>query len=115
MRKTTAVGSRAIARLHDGRVVVAKGTAIVDSVVGRKFHISLGAFALNVDETQIVRETRLTRRVSGWFEQVLLQNFHFGFKHLIDFVGKVSESYGVILNFGLFTEFLKPFFLLSTH
>ena len=60
MRKTTAVGSRAIARLHDGRVVVAKGTAIVDSVE-RKFHISLGAFALKVDETQIARETRLTR------------------------------------------------------
>ena len=41
-----------IARHHDGRVVVPRDTAIVDSVVGGNFHISLGAFALNADETQ---------------------------------------------------------------
>jgi hypothetical protein len=49
------VGSTVTARLHDGRIVVARVTAIVDSVVGRKIHITFGAFALKVDELQILR------------------------------------------------------------
>jgi hypothetical protein len=52
------VGSTVTARLHNGRVVVAKVTAIVDSVAGRKVHITFGAFALIVDDTQIVRECK---------------------------------------------------------
>jgi hypothetical protein len=49
------IGSTVLARLHDGREVIAKITAIVDSVVGRKV-ITFGAFTLNVDGTQIVRD-----------------------------------------------------------
>jgi len=53
--KQLQVGSTATARLYDGRVVVAKVTQIVDSVAGCKVHIRFGAFAIIVDETQIVR------------------------------------------------------------
>jgi hypothetical protein len=56
MPKQIQVGSAVIACLHDGREVEAKVTKIVDSVVGRKVHIAFGAFALKVDETQIVRK-----------------------------------------------------------
>ena len=56
MAKSIAVGDTVTVRLYDGRVVVAKVTAIVDSVTGRKIHIEFGAFALKVDETQIVRK-----------------------------------------------------------
>jgi hypothetical protein len=34
------------ARLYDGREIVAKVAAIVDSVTGRKIHIAFAAFAL---------------------------------------------------------------------
>jgi hypothetical protein len=50
------VGSTVTARLHNGRVVVARVTAIVDSVAGRKVHIQFGAFALIVEEMQIIKE-----------------------------------------------------------
>ena len=53
VKKQIDVGSTVTARLHNGRVVVAKVTAI--SVLGRKLHISFGAFAFKVDETQILR------------------------------------------------------------
>jgi hypothetical protein len=49
------VGSTILVRLHDGGEVVAKVKKIVDSVVGRKVHILFGAFALIVDEAQIIR------------------------------------------------------------
>jgi hypothetical protein len=49
------IGSTVTVRLYDGRVVVAKVTAVVDRVLGRKIHISFGAFAFKVDETQIIR------------------------------------------------------------
>jgi hypothetical protein len=55
--KQIQVGSTVLARLHDGREVIAKITALVDSVVGRKVRIAFGAFALIVDEAQIVRAT----------------------------------------------------------
>jgi hypothetical protein len=55
VKKQIDVGSTVTARLYDGRVVVAKVTAISDTVVGRKVHISFGAFAFKVDETQILR------------------------------------------------------------
>ena len=58
VKKQIDVGSTVTARLHDGRVVVAKVTAIVDSVAGRKVHVTFGAFALIVDDTQIVRECK---------------------------------------------------------
>jgi hypothetical protein len=58
VKKQIDVGSTVTARLHNGRVVVAKVTAIVDSVAGRKVHITFGAFALIVDDTQIVRECK---------------------------------------------------------
>jgi hypothetical protein len=54
-KKQIDVGSTVTARLYDGRVVVAKVTAISDTVLGRKVHISFGAFAFKVDETQILR------------------------------------------------------------
>jgi hypothetical protein len=38
-----------------GREVEAKVTKIVDSVAGRKVHIAFGAFALKVDEVQIIK------------------------------------------------------------
>jgi hypothetical protein len=55
VKKQIDVGSTVTARLYDGRVVVAKVTAISDTLVGRKVHISFGAFAFKVDETQILR------------------------------------------------------------
>jgi hypothetical protein len=58
MRKQIQVGSIVVARLYGGREVEAKITAIVDSVAGRKVHIAFGAFALMVEETQIIREMR---------------------------------------------------------
>jgi hypothetical protein len=54
LRKNVQVVSTVTVRLYDGRVVVAKVTAVVDSVLGRKIHISFGAFAFKVDETQII-------------------------------------------------------------
>jgi hypothetical protein len=57
-KKQIDVGSTVTARLHNGRVVVAKVTAIVDSVAGRKVHIQFGAFALIVEEMQIIKEMR---------------------------------------------------------
>ena len=55
VKKQIDVGSTVTARLHNERVVVARVTAIVDSVAGRKVHITFGAFAFKVDETQILR------------------------------------------------------------
>jgi hypothetical protein len=40
MRKQIQVGLTVVARLYDGREVEAKVTAIVDSVAGRKVHIT---------------------------------------------------------------------------
>jgi hypothetical protein len=57
-KKQIDVGSTVTARLHNGRVVVAKVTAIVDSVAGRKVHITFGAFALIVDAAQILKECK---------------------------------------------------------
>jgi hypothetical protein len=56
MSKQISVGSTVLARLHDGREVEARVTKIVDSVAGRKVHIVFGAFALIVDQVQIIRE-----------------------------------------------------------
>jgi hypothetical protein len=56
--KQIQVGSAVLARLYDGREVEAKVTKIVDSVVGRKVHIAFGAFALIIDEVQIIGEAR---------------------------------------------------------
>jgi hypothetical protein len=53
--KQITIGSTVLVRLYDGREVEAKVTAIVDSVLGRKVHISYGVIALKVDATQIVR------------------------------------------------------------
>jgi hypothetical protein len=58
MPKQIRVGSTVVARLHDGREVEAKITKIVDSVAGRKVHIAFGAFALIIDEVQVIREVR---------------------------------------------------------
>ena len=58
MRKQIQVGSTILARLHDGREVEAKITKIVDSVAGRKVHVTFGAFALMIDEAQVIREVR---------------------------------------------------------
>jgi hypothetical protein len=55
VRKQIQVGSTVVARLHDGRVVVAKVTRIIDSVAGGKAHIRFGAVTLIVEETQIVK------------------------------------------------------------
>jgi hypothetical protein len=49
------IGSIVTVRLHDGREAVAKVTAIVDSVAGRKVHVLFGASALKVRPSQIVR------------------------------------------------------------
>jgi hypothetical protein len=54
--KQIQVGSTVLVRLHDDREVEAKITKIVDSVAGRKVHIAFGAFALIVDEVQVVRK-----------------------------------------------------------
>jgi hypothetical protein len=56
--KQSQVGSTVLVRLHDDREVEAKITKIVDSVVGRKVHITFGASALIVDETQTGKEVR---------------------------------------------------------
>jgi hypothetical protein len=58
LRKNIQAGSTVLVRLHDGWEVIAKVTKIVDSVAGRIAHISFGASALRVDETQIVKEVR---------------------------------------------------------
>ena len=58
MSKQIQIGSIALVRLHDGREVEAKVTKIVDSVAGRKVDIAFGAFALIVDEDQIIRGIR---------------------------------------------------------
>ncbi len=58
MPKQVQVGSAVLVRLHDDREVEAKVTKIADSVAGRKVHIAFGAFALIVDETQIIKEMR---------------------------------------------------------
>jgi hypothetical protein len=56
--KQIQVGSTVLVRLHDDREVEAKITKIVDSVAGRKVHIQFGAFALKVDEKQILKAVR---------------------------------------------------------
>ena len=53
--KQITIGSTVLVRLYDGREVEAKVTAIVDSVLGRKVHISDDVIALKVEATQIVR------------------------------------------------------------
>ena len=58
MPKHIRVGSTVLVRLHDGREVEAKITKIADSVAGRKVHIAFGAFALIIDEVQVIREVR---------------------------------------------------------
>jgi len=58
MRKQIEVGSTAVVRLYDGREVEAKITAIVDSVAGRKVHITYGLIALKIDPEQVIREVR---------------------------------------------------------
>jgi hypothetical protein len=58
MRKQFQVGSTVVARLYDGREVEAKITKIVDSVVGRKVHVTYGIVALKIDPEQITREVR---------------------------------------------------------
>ena len=58
MPKQIRVGSTVIARLHDDREVEAKIRKIVDSVAGRRVHIVFGAFALIIDEVQVIREVR---------------------------------------------------------
>lgn len=58
MRKNIQVGCTVLVRLHDGSEVVTKITKIVDSVAGRKIQIAFGAFALIVDETQVVQEVK---------------------------------------------------------
>jgi hypothetical protein len=56
--KQIQIGSIALVRLHDGREVEAKVTRIVDSVAGRKIHISFGLYAFKVEEKQIVKGVR---------------------------------------------------------
>ena len=56
MPKQLQAGSTVLACLRDGREVEAKITKIVDSVAGRKVHIAFGAFALIIDEVQVIRE-----------------------------------------------------------
>ena len=58
MPKQITVGSSVLIRPHDGREVEVKVTKIVDSVAGRKVHIAFGAFALIVEEVQIVKAVR---------------------------------------------------------
>jgi hypothetical protein len=43
---------------HRAATTVANVTAIVNSVAGRKVHITFGAFALIVDDSQIVKECK---------------------------------------------------------
>ena len=58
MREQIQVGSTVVVRLYDGREVEAKVTAIVDSVAGRKVHITYGLIALKIDPERIIREVR---------------------------------------------------------
>lgn len=58
--KQIQVGSTVLVRLYDDREVEAKIMKIVDSILGRKVHIAFGAFALIVDEVQIVRTLRVS-------------------------------------------------------
>ena len=53
--KQIQIGSTVIVRLYDGRLVEAKVTAIVDSVIGRKVHVRFGMASIKVDEQQIVQ------------------------------------------------------------
>jgi hypothetical protein len=53
--KQITVGHTVLVRLYDCREVKAKVTKIVDSVAGRKVHITYGIIALKVDETQIIK------------------------------------------------------------
>ena len=55
MRKQIQVGSTVVVRLYDGREVEAKIMAIVDSVAGRKIHITYGIIALKIDPEQIIK------------------------------------------------------------
>jgi len=58
VRKQIQVGSTVVVRLYDGREVEATITKIVDSVVGRKVHITYGLKTLKIDPEQIIREVR---------------------------------------------------------
>ena len=49
-------------RLATTPEVIAKVTAIVESVTGRKIHIAFGAFALKVDESADYPTRELARR-----------------------------------------------------
>jgi hypothetical protein len=55
MVKNIQVGSLVIVKLYDGRLVEAKVTAIVDSVIGRKAHVRFGMASIKVDEQQLVQ------------------------------------------------------------
>jgi hypothetical protein len=55
VRKQIQVGSTVVVRLYDGREVEAKIMAIVDSVAGRKIHITYGIIALKIDPEQIIK------------------------------------------------------------
>jgi hypothetical protein len=55
VRKQIQVGSTVVVRLYDGREVEAKIMAIVDSVAGRKTHITYGIIALKIDPEQIIK------------------------------------------------------------
>jgi hypothetical protein len=59
VRKQLQVGSTALVRLYDGREVEAKITAIVDSVAGRKIHITYGIIALKIDPEQITKTVQV--------------------------------------------------------
>jgi hypothetical protein len=54
-RKQIQVGSTVLARLYDGREVVAKITAIVNGPAGQKVHIAFGAFAVKIDPQQVIK------------------------------------------------------------
>jgi hypothetical protein len=53
--KTYGVGSLVLVKLHDGRTFQAQVKQIVDSVAGRKVHISAHAIALKVSAEQIIK------------------------------------------------------------
>jgi hypothetical protein len=55
VRKQIQVASTVVVRLYDGREVEAKIMAIVDSVAGRKIHITYGIIALKIDPEQIIK------------------------------------------------------------
>ena len=54
-RKQIQVGSTILARLYDGREVIAKITAIVNGPAGQKVHIAFGAFAVKIDPQQVIK------------------------------------------------------------